>query len=380
MLSPKPQWKEGEKTWHFPSGAKIWFSYLETALDKYRYQGQDYTYIGFDELSQHATDEGFSYLMSRLRKPLRAKEIVPYIRATANPGSQWVYDMFIAPAPPETTFIYPRSVGSSKPRTAKFIPAKLADNPHLDLDGEYRAMLESLPEVEKRQLLDGDWMASNDAMFTEFDIETHVCEPYYIPKHWSRVCGLDYGYSDPAAAVWFAINPEDGCMIVYDEFIERGLTGKEFALAIRSREADDLVQVDHPIDWSVFARTGHTGPTIAESMLSVHGFRMRPADKNREAGWVQIHERLRQDPRTGRPKMVIFNTCVQTIRQLAGVKVNPKKDSDIDDTRTPDGHWDALDALRYGVMSRPRVETWDQRMVRFKEESRWNKVNDYFNL
>jgi hypothetical protein len=169
-------------------------------------------------------------------------------------------------------------------------------------------------------------------------------------------------------------------MIVYDEFIERGLTGKEFALAIRSREADDLVQVDHPIDWSVFARTGHTGPTIAESMLSVHGFRMRPADKNREAGWVQIHERLRQDPRTGRPKMVIFNTCVQTIRQLAGVKVNPKKDSDIDDTRTPDGHWDALDALRYGVMSRPRVETWDQRMVRFKEESRWNKVNDYFNL
>lgn len=380
MLTPKPKWMAGENTWKFPSGAKIWFSFMETAKDKLRYQGQDYTYVGFDELSQYPTDEGFSWLMSRLRRPMRAKEINPYIRATANPGSQWVYDRFIAPAPPETTFIYPPSVGTSRPKTAKFIPAKLADNPHLDFDGEYRAMLEALPEVERRQLLDGDWMASNDAMFTEFNVNTHVCEPFYIPKHWNRVAGIDYGYSDPSAVVWFAVNPEDGCLIVYDELVEPGLTGRELALAIRSRETDDLVYVDHPVDYSIYARTGHTGPTIAESMLSVSGFRMRPADKNREAGWIQIHEHLRPNPRTGEPKLIVFNTCVNTIRQLAGAKKNPKKPQDIDDTRTTDGHWDALDALRYGVMSRPRAETFDERLVRYKEQSRWDRVNRYFSL
>jgi hypothetical protein len=380
MLTPKPKWMAGENTWKFPSGAKIWFSFMETAKDKLRYQGQDYTYVGFDELSQYPTDEGFAWLMSRTRKPVRAKEIQTYIRATANPGSQWVYDRFIAPAPPETTFIYPPSIGTSKPRTAKFIPAKLADNPHLDYDGEYRAMLESLPEVERRQLLDGDWMASNDAMFTEFSIETHVCEPFYIPKHWNRVCGLDYGYNDPAAAVWFAVNPEDGCLIVYDELIETGLTGREFASAIKAREAEELVYVDHPVDYSVYAKTGHTGPSIAESMISVPGFRMRPADKSRESGWLQIHEHLRANPKTGTPRLMIFNTCVNTVRQLSGAKKDLNKPMDLNQTRTSDGHWDALDALRYGVMSRPRVETLDERLVRFKEPSKWDRVNNYFSF
>ncbi|MDV7397978.1 hypothetical protein RZS08_41640, partial [Arthrospira platensis SPKY1] len=93
---------------------------------------------------------------------------------------------------------------------------------------------------------------------------------------------------------------------MYDELLATGLTGRELALAIQDKEKDELVYVDHPIDWSVFARTGHTGPTIAESMLSVPGFRIRRADKNREAGWVQIHEYLRKDPKTGAPKIRIF--------------------------------------------------------------------------
>jgi hypothetical protein len=378
MLPNPPKYKETEHTFHFPSGAKIWFSFLERPADKYRYQGQAYTYIGFDELSQHDTDEGFTYLRSRLRRPLKAKEIQPYIRATANPGSQWVYDFFIAPAAPETPFVLPGTENSLHPRTVKFIPAKLEDNPHLDDDGMYRSILESLPEIERRQLLDGDWLASKDNMFTEFDIQKHVVEPFYVPKHWNRVAGLDYGYRDPSAAVWFAVNPDDNSIVIYNEFLETGLTGKEFALAIKAREAEELVYVDHPIDWSVFARTGHTGPTIAESMLQVPGFRIRKADKNREAGWVQVHEYLRSDPKTGRPKIQVFSSCVGLIRQLISAKVSKTKPGDINDARTADGHWDLLDALRYGLMSRPRTETLDQRLTMFKQQNRWGQINNYF--
>jgi hypothetical protein len=288
--------------------------------------------------------------------------------------------MFIAPSDPEKPFIMKGTENSAKPITMKFIPARLDDNPHLDSDGMYRSMLESMPEIERRQLLEGDWMASNDAMFPEFDIRKHVIEPFPIPRHWNRVAGLDYGYRDPSAAVWFAVNPEDGGLIVYDEFLQSGLTGREFALAIRDKEENELVNVDHPIDWSIFARTGHTGPTIAESMLSVPGFRLRRADKNREAGWVQIHEHLRVDPETGAPKIQFFSTCKNTIKQILSAKVHKTKPNDLDDTRNEDGHWDLLDALRYGVMARPRIETYEQSLLRVKQTNRWNQINGYFSV
>ena len=39
----------------------------------------------------------------------------------------------------------------------RFIPARLSDNPYLATTGDYETMLLSLPEHQRRQLLDGDW-------------------------------------------------------------------------------------------------------------------------------------------------------------------------------------------------------------------------------
>jgi hypothetical protein len=376
LAFPGASYKETEHVWTFPSGAKIRFGHLDRPADKFKYQGRAFTYIGFDELSQHSTSEGFDYLRSRLRRT--NKNIIPYIRATANPGSQWVYEMFVAPSDPDKPFILKGTENNPRPITVRFIPSRLEDNPYLDSDGLYRSVLESLSEVDRRQLLEGDWLASNDSMFPEFSIFDHVVEPFLVPKHWSRVGGIDYGYRDPSAVVWFAVDPEDGTLVVYDELLQTGLTGRELTLEIMTREANELINVDHPIDWSVYARTGHTGPSIAESMLSVPGFKMRPADKNREAGWVQIHEALRKDPNTGRPKIKIFSTCKQLIRQLLGAKSATRKPNDLDTARNSDGHWDLLDALRYGVMSRPRAETFEQRLNLYKQENRWRSIADYF--
>ncbi len=379
LAVPGAKFNGTNNVWRFPSGAQIEFGFLDKPADKFKYQGIQYGYVGFDELSQHVTDEGFSYLRSRLRTT--NPKIKPYIRATANPGSQWVYDMFIKDKESNVPFLLP---GTGKdgvaPITCRFIPAKLEDNPHLDRDGAYRAMLNSLGEVERKQLLEGDWLASNDSMFPEFRVDVHVVDPFTIPRHWNRVAGLDYGYRDPSAAVWFATNPEDGSLIIYDEFLQTGLTGREFSQNIMEREKDELVYVSHPIDWSVFARTGHTGPTIAESMLSVPGFRLQKADKNREAGWVQIHEHLRRDPNTGAPKIQIFSTCKGLIKQLLSAKVHKNKPNDLDDSRNADGHWDLLDALRYGMMSRPRMETYQENLLRTKQTNRWEQVNDYFSV
>jgi len=83
----------------FSSGAEIMFRFLDRREDMFKFQGIAYTYIGFDELSQQQTAEGFNYVRSRLRSATTTDGstdgIRCYIRATANPGSLWVYEMFI---------------------------------------------------------------------------------------------------------------------------------------------------------------------------------------------------------------------------------------------------------------------------------------------
>ena len=39
---------------------------------------------------------------------------------------------------------------------------------------DYYAMLASLPEIQRRQFLDGDWDALDNSSFSEFKKTTHV--------------------------------------------------------------------------------------------------------------------------------------------------------------------------------------------------------------
>ena len=361
-----------EKTWRFPSGAILEFGFLDNPADKYQYQGKQYAWIGFDELGLQATPEGFDYLKSRLRTTLPIK---PTIRCTANPGSLWVKERFIDPAPPDTTFR--DHVGL----TYRFIPSLVSDNPYIYQEGkgQYVKMLSSMSEVERRQLLEGDWTVSDDSAFPEFRLQTHVVSgDTFVPKHWNRFAGIDYGYSDNAAVVWCAVNPENGQIVVYKEFTKSGLHGREFALAIMENEATELVKVDHVVDWQVWAVTGHTGPTIGQSMQRA-GLRMRKADKNRVGGKEQIHARL-APMRNDEPGLVVLDSCPKLIRELTSLKRGDKETTaeDIKQTRLNGNHNDLYDALRYALMSRPRTMTQQDRYLASKQESRWADVNRMF--
>ena len=64
---PGAKFREVEKIWRFPSGALLEFGYLDRDADVYRYQGQAYSWIGIDELTQYPTEFPLQYLQSRLR-------------------------------------------------------------------------------------------------------------------------------------------------------------------------------------------------------------------------------------------------------------------------------------------------------------------------
>jgi hypothetical protein len=368
------KYNASEKTWRFPSGAILEFGFLDSPTDKYQYQGKQYAWVGFDELGLQDTPEGFDYLKSRLRTTLPIK---PAIRCTANPGSLWVKERFIDPAPANTTFRDRAGL------TYRFIPSLISDNPYIYQDGEgqYVKMLTSMSEVERRQLLEGDWTVSDDSAFPEFDIKTHVVSEaiHYPPPHWSRFCGIDYGYSDMSAAVWGAVNPETGQVTIYREFAQSGLEGLPLANKIIELERQDLVPVDHVVDWTVWNKTGHTGPTIGQAMQH-GGLRMRMADKNREGGKVQIHSLLRVDG--GVPGMVFLDSCPRTIREMQSLRKAEKRPGasveDIKQTRLNGNHNDLYDALRYALMSRPRRQTLQDAMATNKAEQHWGRVNQMF--
>ena len=341
---PGCKYREVEKLWNFPSGAKIEFGFLERDADVYRYQGQAYSWIGFDEITHLPTEFSWNYLASRLRTT--DPEITPYMRCTANPGGSgalWVKKRYISPAPHNESFMGNDGI------TRKFIPARLNDNPYLAADGRYEQMLKSLPPTQRRQLLEGNWEISEGAAFTEFDREVHVIEPFEIPLHWERVKGLDYGYASESACVWVAIDPNDGTLIVYRELYRKGLLATELAEMLTNMELSDPMSVRGVLDTACWSRTGTTGPTVAETLIQA-GHKLRPADKNRIAGKIQIHEHLKlQD--TGRPRIQMFNTCPNLIRELQSIPLDKNNPEDVN-THASDH---AYDALRYLIMSRPRI-------------------------
>jgi len=364
---PGCKYKEVEKLWNFPSGAKIEFGFLERDADVYRYQGQAYSWIGFDEITHQATEFSWNYLASRLRTT--DPEIIPYMRCTANPGgvgAHWVKKRYIDPSPPYESFIGKDGL------TRKFIPARLEDNPFLAADGRYEQMLKALPPTQRRQLLEGDWEVAEGAAFTEFDRNLHVIEPFEIPLHWERIKGIDYGYASESACVWGAVDKDDGTLIIYRELYRKGLLGTDLAHMITEMELNDPLSVPGVLDTACWNRTGQTGPTVGETLVKA-GHKLRRADKNRVAGKIQIHEYLKLQ-QSGRPKIQIFNTCPNLIRELQSIPLDKSNPEDVD-TKASDH---AYDALRYLIMARPRVHDTYSQIRDFHRETIYQPADGTF--
>ena len=364
---PGCKYKEVEKLWNFPSGAKVEFGFLERDADVYRYQGQAYSWIGFDEITHLPTEFGWNYLASRLRTT--DPEITPYTRCTANPGgvgATWVKKRYVDPHPPNESFTGEDNL------TRKFIPARLDDNPYLAEDGRYEEMLKALPPTQRRQLLEGNWDVNEGAAFTEFEQDIHVITPFEIPISWERTKGIDYGYASESSCVWGTVDPSDGTLIIYRELYQKGLTGEDLGDRITQMELSDPYSVQGVLDTAAWARTGTTGPTVGESLIRA-GHKLRRADKNRIQGKIQIHEYLKVQ-QSGRPRLQIFNTCPNLIRELQSIPLDRSNPEDVD-THAPDH---AYDALRYLIMSRPRIQDSFSRIRNLHLEQAYTPADSEF--
>lgn len=160
--------------WTFPSGARIHFGHLQHEHDVERYQGWQFQYVGYDELT-HFTEKQYTYIAnSRVRS---AQGIRPRVRCGTNPGGvghEWVMKRWAPWLDPESavnaepgqTLHYRNKDDGPEwcergPGTLSrvFVPALLDDNPHLvENDPGYADRLRGLDRVTRARLLTGDWL------------------------------------------------------------------------------------------------------------------------------------------------------------------------------------------------------------------------------
>jgi len=213
----EPQWYEQKKMWVFPSGARIFFGFVDRPSDVYNYQGWEYQWICFEELTQWPSSWPFLYLHTRLRR-VEGMPVQIGMKATCNPGGvghHWVRSFWnIDDAGSPTHFSVPLEIELEDGHKEvvdldrQFIPAKLDDNPFLSR-AEYAAALEDPTQsaAMRRALRDGRWDVIDvqgviyGDQIQELHNRGHIKEVPYDPRYPVNTF-WDIGTTDDTA-VWF---------------------------------------------------------------------------------------------------------------------------------------------------------------------------------
>jgi hypothetical protein len=174
----------GEKRrWELPDGRMINLAAVQHKNDLKKFQGRARDFIGIDEAAEFPED-WFRFLTGWLRTTRKGQRtrVVLTFNPPQTPEGEWVVRYFApwidpdypgTPAEPGELRYFIRDPHKDedvevsgpdpveiegrfyKPQSRTFIPAKIADNPHLTSD--YEAQLNMLPDLLRRQLRDGDF-------------------------------------------------------------------------------------------------------------------------------------------------------------------------------------------------------------------------------
>lgn len=339
-------YKETDKSFTFPNGSRLKLGYCDHEKDVFQYQGQEYDVIGFEEAT-HFTESMKDFIVTSNRST--RKDFKPRVYYTSNPGNvghHWFKRLFV-----DKDYR-----AKEKPENYVFVSAKVYDNHVLMQNNpEYVETLESLPEKQRKAMLDGDWDAFDGQYFSEFNRDIHVIEPLVIPKHWRRYVAIDYGL-DMLAAYWFAIDTQ-GFAYVYKELYESNLIISEAAKRIKEiNGSDSIYRWYAPPDlWNRRQETGKS----AVDLFRENGINFMKSNNDRVQGWYNVKEWIKpynsKDEQTGETitvaKLRIFKNCLNLIRTFPQLQFDDNDPNDV--ANEPHEITHAPDAIRYFCSTRP---------------------------
>jgi hypothetical protein len=382
--------------WEWDTGEKLYFRHMDHKDEYYNYHGHEYPWIGWEELTNWATDECYKMMMTCNRSA--TKGVPKRIRATTNPygpGHNWIKERFRLQGQWHKTIIITDAVDESgqveRPRCA--IYGHIGENTKLlEADPTYMQTILSgatNPQMKKAWMM-GSWDIVSGGMFGDvWDANVNIVEPFPLPAGWTLDRSFDWGSSAPFSVGWWARSdgsdiirlgsrgqpirtktvrgdlfrfaewygcdgkPNKGINLLASE-ITKGIIQREIKWGIHGKVRPG------PADTAIY--TKQNGMSIAEDMAKFvrlgdnklyRGIEWKKGHKppnSRIPGWEQVRRVManaKPDEYGIRehPGLFVFKNCVDFIRT---VPVLPRDDNCPDDI--PDGIEDHIaDEVRYRV-------------------------------
>lgn len=406
LRGPKPSFKSStsDLKWVWETGEELLFRQAKRDGDYWNYHGQEFPFIGWNELCKYAMPTLFDAMFSCNRSsflpeqhpimghnggpPLILPEIPLVCFATTNPygpGHNWVKDRFIDAAEPgqlirkEYNVFNPRT--QQRQDLVKYhvrIFGSYKENVYLA--PEYVAELESIRDENKRKAwLWGDWdIVAGGAFDDVWRADVHKLPRFKVPASWRVDRAFDWGSTHPFSVGWWAeangeeatfpdgskFCPPAGTLIRINEWY--GTTGeaneglklsaKKIAEGIVEREKAMLedgwiakLPSPGPADNQIHNVNERDTDTIAK-MMSDKDVHWEPSDKgpgSRKIGLQLARDRLEASLDGEGPGMYVTENCRYFIKYLPTL---PRDEDDMDDvdTEAEDHIWDET---RYRVLA-----------------------------
>ncbi len=346
-------------TWE--NGSRIYFGYLRQMEDAYRYQGNEYDFMCFEESTLYGFAEVRWLTGNRLRATVEHSR--PFVYYPSNPGGKghfWYKRVFIDKQ------YYPEM--DEKPENFVFIQAKLTDNQVLcERDPKYIERLNMMPEPYRSWMRDGKWDAGLGLALPMIDPSIHLIKPFDVPDHWPKWGSFDWGYSHPWVFGLYTKN-EDGRVYKVCTITGRMQQPNDIALTVAAGLAKynldirDLrnVQCGHDL-WADIKARGEDVPTLEEHFRE-WGWRCAQANISRVAGlnvlrrflsWQKVYE----DGSDGKPFLLFMNEpgnvdCIRLLQSLPTDDTNIEDSMKLDADAMGKGGDDMYDETRYGMSNR----------------------------
>lgn len=390
--------------WVWPTGEELLFRVAKIEADYWKYHGQEFPFIGWNELAKYPTAILYEMFMSCNRSSYTpAKdgfignlklppppEIPLEVFSTTNPygaGHNWCKAKFIDPAPYGK--IIRRVIDVFNPRTQQrekvtktqvTIFGSYREN--IYLAPEYIAELESIKDDNKRKAwLAGDWdIVAGGALDDVWSKSVHIIPRFKIPKGWNVHVdrSLDWGSSHPFSVGWWLeangeevtlpngrrFCPQPGSLIQLSELygskqigMNEGVkwSATKLAEAIRDHEielmADKWINeqpMPGPADNQIRDVRESDVDTIEQKMGTV-GIRWIESDKSpgsRKIGLQLIRDRLEAAVSGEGPALYFMDNCRASISLLPTLPRDEKKIDDVD----TDAEDHSYDMARYRVL------------------------------
>ena len=225
-----------------------------------------------------------------------------------------------------------------------------ADNPYLSKK-EISNLTKSLSPEELESRRYGKFMQNGGLVYSEFDENKNVIEPFKIPFDWQCEISIDPGLHNPLSAHFYAVD-FDGNVYVVAEHYEAQKTVDYHAAKIKEIadklgwRRDSRGFLHAIIDSAAKQKTLASEKTVVELFYENGIVVNANVNKDLFSGISVVKSYLKNAD--GKRRLFIFKNCINMIREIKNYWWG-----DDDAPIKKDDH--AMDELRYFLMTRPKM-------------------------